>query len=403
VPLAQTGFAIGSVSRLLVNTLTTALWNMPPHNPTISVKRPQAEPSSGSTTHPRLNLFLYEVEIDGAMRNIRLTPGTSPPLWVVLRYLITAFDNTGESDTLDGHDLLGMGLQALMAIQDVLPDPVTYPALADNPEPLKLTFDQGTPELLSRLMQGPDDKYRCSAAFQVRPVLIAQPQLSGGLQLIGINYVLGTTIGLAGVRNFVLPSMGPQLDGAKQTSVEIGDTLTLIGSGLGAPGLTANLGAAAFVPSMQQPQALNIAVDALDPTIISAGNQSVYVSQTLVNGLALTSGVVNVALLPTVTGMTILSIAAVSSTNSNVYASISVAGLLLGTKTDYVEFALVRNGAVVLLLDSAATGFTPPADQSQQQFAIPNTTGVPPGAYLAVLRVNGQQARQPFTLNLALP
>jgi len=44
--------------------------------------------------------------------------------------------------------------------------------LRDNPNELKITFDAATVELLSKLMQGPDQRYRCSAAFQVRPVLI---------------------------------------------------------------------------------------------------------------------------------------------------------------------------------------------------------------------------------------
>jgi len=102
--------AVGSVSRFLAGILTTALWNVPPYNPKITVQRPQADVAPGTSTSPRINLFLYEVEIDGAMRNIALTPGSQPPLWVVLHYLITAFDGLGESDTPESHDLLGMGM-----------------------------------------------------------------------------------------------------------------------------------------------------------------------------------------------------------------------------------------------------------------------------------------------------
>lgn len=397
--LAQTGMAVGSVSRFLAAALTTALWNVPPYSPKISVERPQAE-AAGTATAPRINLFLYELEIDGAMRNIPLTPGSQPPLWMVLRYLVTAFDGNGESDTPESHDLLGMALQALMGIGDALPGDA---ALKDNPEPLKITFGSNDPELLSRLMQGPDDKYRCSAAFEVRPVLIARPQLPAGLQLVGVDYAAGTEIGLAGVKNFVLPSMGPQVESARPLSVELGDTLMLLGSGLDAPDLAVQFGPASLVPNMQQPQALSVVVAGLDPATTSAGNVSVYVSQTLASGLAISSGIVAVALLPTVAGMTIVSIARVSAANPNVYGAIGISGKLLGGAGDYVELALVKNGAVTLMLDAPDASFTPPGDQSQQQFAIPSASAVAQGAYFAVLRVNGQQARQAFTLNLVTP
>ena len=400
--LAQTGLAIGSVSRFLAGALANALNSAPPYFPKITIQRPQAESSSGGATYPRINLFLYEVEIDAAMRNTLLTPGSLPPLWVVLRYLLTAFDAAGESDNVESHDLLGQGMQVLMGVSQALPSPPTDPALTDNPEPLKLTFDQGTPDLLSRLMQGPDDKFRCSAAFQVRPVLIAQPQVPTGLQLIGVNYRLGTIIGLAGVRNFVLPNMGPQLDSVQPQAVEIGDTLTLRGTNLGIPGLTVNFAAVSLVPILQQPQTLAVSIVGLDPTKISAGNLTVSISETLPSGLALTSGVVGVALLPTLTGMSIVSIAAVSSAIHNVYATIAVTGQLLGGTTDYVEFALVRDGTVVLLLDAPDPAFTLPT-QTQQRFEIPPANAVPPGVYFAVIRVNGQQAVQAITLNMVAP
>jgi Pvc16 N-terminal domain len=403
MPLAQTGLAIGSVSRFLAGILTTSLWNVPPYNPKITVLRPQADTTAGTATQPRINLFLYEIEIDGPMRNIALTPGNLPPLWMVLRYLLTAFDGNGESDTTDSHDLLGMGLQVLMGVRDTLPALAGYTALSDNPEPLKLTFDQATPELLSRLMQGPDDKYRCSAAFQVRPVMIAQPVPPLGMQLVGINYRLGTTIGIAGIQNFVLPNMGPELDGTQPPIVELGDTLTLLGSNLDEAGLTVNFGATTLTPNMQHSQALSVVIDGLDLAISSAGNISVSVTQQLPAGPSISSGVVSVSLLPTVATIAIVAIAAVSVTNPNVYATIALTGVLLGGPGDYVEFALVSDGQVALLLDTPDPAFVPPGDQTKQQFAFPAANAIPPGLYYAILRVNGQQGKQAFTLNMAAP
>ena len=144
MPLAQTGLAIGSVSRFLQGILTTALWNVPPYNPKITIQRPQVDVASGTQTNSRINIFLYEVEIDAAMRNITLTPGAQTPLWVVLHYLLTAFDGMGESDTAENDDLLGMAIQVLLGVFDAEPGLVGYTALSDNPEPLKLTFDQAS-------------------------------------------------------------------------------------------------------------------------------------------------------------------------------------------------------------------------------------------------------------------
>ncbi len=402
MPLAQTGVAVGDVSRFIAGILTTALWNVPP-NPKITVQRPQAEPSSGHATPPRINLFLYEVEIDAAMRNISLTPGAPTPLWLVLRYLVTGFDSNGESDTPESHDLLGMAMQVLMGVGDALPFLAGYTSLSDNPEPLKLTFDQATPELLSRLMQGPDDKFRCSTAFQVRPILIAEPLPPTGLQLVGINYVSGTKIGLAGVQNFVLPNLGPVLIGAQPPAVELGDSLTLMGESLSDSGISVSFGAATLTPNMQQPQSLSVVVNGIDPTVMSADKIAVSVRETLPSGLAISSGLVNVSLLPTISGVAIVSIAKVSVTNHNVFATISFTGALLGSTRDYIEFALVSNGQVAVLLDQPDPAFTTPADQSKQQFAMTSAQAIPQGVYFVVLRVNGQQAKQTFTLNMVSP
>jgi hypothetical protein len=402
--LAQTGLALGSVSRFLSGVLTAALWNVPPYNPKITVQRPQAESAAGGPTTPRINIFLYEVEVDAAMRNISLTPGTPRPLWLVLRYVMTAFDGSGESDTAESHDLLGMGMQVLMGIQEVLPAQAGYTALADNPEPLKLTFDQANPDLLSRLMQGPDDKYRCSAAFQMRPVMIAEPTPPiGGMRLVGVNYQLGTIIGLAGVRNFVLPSLGPELLGSQPSAVELGDTLTLLGHNLDAPGIAVIFGPARLTPNAQHLQALSVLVQGLDPTTISAGSIAVSVVRELPNGPSLSSGVVGVSLLPTVSSMTIVTITRVSAANPNVYATVALTGSLLGLAGDYVEFALVRDGRAAAFLDTPDPAFAPPGDQTKQQFAIPAAGAVPQGRYFAILRVNGQQSRQAFTVNMVAP
>ncbi len=250
-------------------------------------------------------------------------------------------------------------------------------------------------------MQGPDDKYRCSIAFQIRPVLVARPVApTSGLQLVGIDYVTGTKIGLAGVQNAVLPSLGPRIDDAAPALVEQGDTLTLTGNGLNAPSVAVSFGPAQLAVTMQQSTQLRAVVAPLDPNKISAGNIAVSVTQTLSTGVVLSSSVVNVGLRPTILGMTLGTLTAVSGTNPNVFGTIGLTGVLLGTEHDYVEFALLQDGVAAILLDAHDPAFTLPADQSAQQFAIPKEGAVPPGVYFAVMRVNGQQAKQAFVLNM---
>lgn len=405
--LNDTGLALGTVSRFLAARLNTALSTLPPYYTVATIDRPQASSSAtGATVAARLNLFLYEVEIDAAMRNVPIVPGLPAPLWLVLRYLMTAFDLTGESDTADSHDVLGLGLQVMSGLNETLfGDPVNgSSALENNPEPIKLSFDQATPDLLSRLMQGPDDKYRCSTAFQIRPILVARPIApTSGLQLVGIDYTTGTTIGLAGVQSAVLPSLGPRIDDAAPSLVEVGDTLTLTGLGLDAPGLAVAFGPASLAVTLQRPTQLQARVQPLDPTQVSAGNIAVSVTQTLSTGVQISSAVRSVGLIPTVSGMALGVLAAVASTNDAVFGTISLTGVLLGTDHDYVEFALVQGGVAAILLDAHDPTFTLPADQSAQRFAIPKEQAVPPGVYFAVLRVNGMQARQAFVLDMVAP
>src|SRR5258708_232311 len=184
--LANTSRAIGAISRTLRERLTAALGTAVD---LVTVGRP--EPASSLPNHSRLNLFLYEVHIDEFLRNESLDEGQPPPLWLALHYLLTAFDAGGESDTELSHEILGAGMRALQAINFLQPTAGATAPLQDNPNELKVTFDHETADLLSKLMQGPDMKYRCSAAFQVRPVLIAPADPPSYSQLVGIDYTAG--------------------------------------------------------------------------------------------------------------------------------------------------------------------------------------------------------------------
>ena len=193
--------AIGAVTELLRTRVSMRLNNL-----AVVVGRPEAATNS---TGRKLNLFLYRIGFDGYLRNIPLDSGQEPPLWLVLHYLVTAFDENKESDSAEAHRLLGRGLAALQELNFLRPN---VAQLVKNPEPLKITFDEADVELLSKLMQGTDEKYRISAAFQVRPVMVMTDQPASYAPLVktvGPPLPNPPPYDQAGVQ--VLPNLGPRL------------------------------------------------------------------------------------------------------------------------------------------------------------------------------------------------
>jgi hypothetical protein len=99
--------------------------------------------------------------------------------------------------------------------------------------------------------------------------------------------------------------------------------------------------------------------------------------QPLANGRFRESNMLVGALRPIVTTATI-----------NAGGLLTVTGTLLGNDSDDVLIAFFQDGAVARLFDSPATA------PDQQTLTVANsTTGVTPGTYLMIVRVNGQQAR----------
>src|SRR5262249_41609333 len=171
--LADSGMAIGAVTRLLQDHLLRRSF-------VVSIGKPE-DAADTDTAAPKLNLFLYETTFDAQLRNVQLRDGEPPPLWLVLKYLLTAFDGDKGSDTPGAHDLLGRGMAALHELNFLRLDPSVDSnvrlALENNPEPLKLTFDETNHDLLAKIMQGTDERYRLSVAFQLRPVMIVPASL----------------------------------------------------------------------------------------------------------------------------------------------------------------------------------------------------------------------------------
>ena len=398
--LTDSGRAIGAVTKLLHDRLVAAGLGVAD----VSVGRP--EPPAGAPA-PRVNLFLYELRFDASLRNHPLDVGQAAPVWLILHYLATAFDEDGESDTIDAHALLGGAIRCLHGLNFL--DPAGLPAifaaaLDDSPEPLKLTFNEAGSELLSRLMQGSDEKYRCSVAFEVRPIMIAPAAVPSYALLVGVDSEHGTVIGEAGIRIPVLPSLGPVLADAFPTAVDTGETLTLTGTDLALDGLSVRFGPVELPIVAQRPGSLRCTVDGglAGGTAGSAGAQLVTVAQALPGGRSRASNPLVVNLRPALATASAVNI--VAAAGGTVTGAVDLAGTLLGGSADDVVVALYRDGATVRAFDAfTVPPGPPPAPQTRLRLTIPAAEPIAAGSYRVILRVNGVQARTSPSVDLTPP
>jgi hypothetical protein len=366
--------AIGAVSELLSTRLSNALNNVP-----VPVGRPEAGGAQGRA----LNLFLYGVSLDPHLRNEPLDRGQPPPLWLVLHYLLTAYDSGGDSDTTAAHRLLGQGMAALHELNFVRP-PVTNLPLAKNPEPLKLTFDEAGVDLLSKIMQGSDEKFRVSAALQVRPVLLAVETPPAYAPLV-------TSVGPPAAPGVVvLPSLGARLAAIEPQRFVAGTAVTLSGSDL-----------AGYDEVLLGEHALPLAAGALQGTAsftlpnaaaVSAGAYPVCVARTLPSGRKVTSNALLGELMPRVTSAALegaLTLLPPGDATAPRHGRFRVGGRQLGGAGASVFATLFRDGAAHGLFEPDAG-----ATQTQLRFTVSDAQALPPGDYRLVVRVNGQQAAQ---------
>lgn len=379
--LADSGTAIGAATRLLREHLVRRGFEA-------SIGKPEA--AAGADTNAKLNLFLYEVAFDAQLRNLSLHDGAAPPLWLVLKYLLTAFDAGESSDTAAAHELLGRGAAALHELNflrlDPLVDPAVRRALEHNPEPLKLTFDEAGPDLLAKLMQGAEERYRLSLGFQLRPVMIVPDRLPRAALLVGVDYQTtpDTVIGHEGVRIAVEASMGARLDSVEPDHFEAGAVLALQGRELDDSRIEAVLGDVVLRVLERRPERLTVLAEGsggtpiADGGALSAGALALGVRRRVSPTRTRSMDLLAVRLLPTLASATIAG------------ADLQLGGQLLGTGADEVVVLLARagDGVAVRRLDTATTA----PDQKSLVFAGA-ATGVAPGTYRVILQVNGEQAK----------
>lgn len=365
MPLAATHEAIGAVSETVRSQLqlrTSVL---------VRVSRPDVAATTDAV--PKLNLFLYQLDFDPQLKNHSLEQGRPPPLWLVLRYLLTAYDGNHDSDTIEAHRLLARGMACLQEMNVLTP---AVPALVDNPEPLKLTFDNSDADLLSKVMQGSDEKYRLSVAFQVRPVLIAPDVPPAYSPLV-------LTVGPPGAEGvIVLPSMGPRLKQVTPERFEVGARLELAGDDIDG-GIETVL-----IDGMELPVAAAregaVQVDVPMVPTISAGEHAVVVARRLASGRLQTSNALLVTLLPTLATATH---GVLTPNGPDLFGVLTLTGQRLGGPDDTIFVAFYRDGVVVRNLEIVGT-----AAQTSLVATVASANALPPDTYSIIVRINDAQA-----------
>jgi hypothetical protein len=367
VTLTATNEAIGAVSEAVRSQLASRTQLL------VTVSRPDI--AATTDNEPKLNLFLYQVEFDSHLKNHSLDEGRPAPLWLVLRYLLTPYDQTHDSDSVAAHRLLARGLASLPEMSFMSP---AVPALQDNPEPLKITIESADVELLSKLMQGSDEKYRISVAFQVRPVLIAPdvaPAYAPAVLTVGPPGAEGVT---------VLPTLGPQLKQVTPLQFEAGATLELSGDDINTAIDSVLLGTLTLPVTAAPDGAVRTRIPAIPA--LSAGHHAIAVARTLPSGRLMSSNPLVVTLRPTLTNATV---GALTANGPNLFGDVTLTGQRLGALDDTIFVSFYRDGRVLLSLEVVGS-----AAQTSQTATVDSDHALPPGTYYLILRVNGAQASQ---------
>jgi len=379
--LADSSRAIGAVTRLLQDHLIRRGFD-------VSVGKP--EDAAESDTNAKLNLFLYEAVLDSHLRNLPLHEGAPPPLWLVLKFLLTAFDSGESSDTAAAHDLLGRGMAVLYEMTTLRLDALVALdvrlALEHNPEPLKITFDESNADLLSKIMQGTDERYRLSVAFQVRPVMIVPGALPRASLLVGIDYTTSpeAVIGADGVRIDVIPSLGARLTRIEPERFEAGETFIVFGEDIGGADMEVVLGNVTLTVAERHVDRLVVTAEGspgtpiASGTTLSAAELPVLVRRRLSASRTRSSNLLAARLLPTLAGAALVA------------GDLQLQGRLLGAEADDVIVLFYResDATTVRMFDTVTT-----APDQQTLTVVGAQAGVPSGTYRVILRVNDQQAK----------
>jgi uncharacterized protein DUF4255 len=230
----------------------------------------------------RLNLFLYQITPNPALRNADLpfrdrngTLTRRPMVALNLSYLLTAFGKS--DDEIDAHHLLAHGMSivhdnAVLTRQHIRDSVAAFPGfpelvrsdLADQIEPVKITPLQMTQEEHFKLWSTFSVPYRLSVGYEASLVMVERP-LQPRAPAPRVH-----TRGL-----LTVPFRRPRISSVEPAVATVGETLTLRGSQL--KGGTVRV---AFESGEENPASVeDEVVTALVPTALRAGVQTLRLVQ----------------------------------------------------------------------------------------------------------------------------
>ena len=234
-----------------------------------TVGPPRSEAGEGIAERSRVNLFLYRVSENGALKNEEL-PGRAssngyghPPLSVDLHYLLTAYGSASvDDDFVDetrAHMLLGSAMRVLHdypvitdELRTVRPpqnQPIIDTALVGEHESVKLSLDPVSLEDLSKVWTALTLPYRASAAYKVTVVQIESRRPARSVRPVGEPPDAGPRVIAVPMRRPRITTLAVRRPGdppdreRPQAYARIGDTLVIRGSGMAGSGTTVLLGA----------------------------------------------------------------------------------------------------------------------------------------------------------------
>lgn len=259
--------AIAAVTVTLRTLLSTRLGLQ------VSARSPDKVPNG-----VQLNLFLYQIAYDGALRNMpvpqTLKPGETgfPPLALTLYYMITAYGPDTEDEALNSHQLLGQAMNVLHdhpllgagEIQAATTNAGIPSDLHHQIERIRITPQPMPLDEMTKLWTTFQTNFRISASYQVGVVLIESgrsaktplPVLARGPDDSGAN-AQGSMPLLPTLESVRMPN--------GQLSAQLDDTLTIKGINLSG----ANLKVLVLAPHQTVERELTIVGPNTDEEVIA--------------------------------------------------------------------------------------------------------------------------------------
>ena len=351
--------------------------------------------SSGSNNPLQVNVFMHQVTLNAAWRNVGLaslapdgsTPLKNPPLALDLHYLLTAY----AAEDTEAEALLGYAVTmlhenpvlpraqirtALQNLSAAFPDNplkglLQFSGLADQIEMIKITPATLGREELAWLWTALKADYRPTFPFQVSVVLVQNPLPSSS----SLPVLSRTVTAQAGLAEFAQLSEIQLPTG--QSGAASGDIVVVLGSGLATSTqvLLANerLGFqyGAITPSAVTDGSITFTVPE-DPGNLPAGLYSLWVVFTNSSGAPQSTNSLNIGIAPTLSGLGSTSSATETTVTLNCDPNVNpnqTVSLALGT------------------MSVPAQPFTAPASALTFQFPL-----LASGQYLARLRVDGVES-----------